>query len=89
MKQAAGTAPENLMVWLSPSVGKESYPLYKLNGISLQEAVVGQLAKAGVEESNIRQSDIDTAADKNYFSHSQGDINERFAIAATFDPPSI
>ena len=81
----AGTLPENILVWLSPSVGKESYPVYALDGIGLQEAVVGQLAEAGVRESNIRQSNIDTATDERYFSHSQGDRQERFAIAAVID----
>jgi copper oxidase (laccase) domain-containing protein len=85
MMKAAGTSPEDLVVWLSPSVGKESYPLYKLNGISLQEAVVGQLMKAGVPESNIRRSNIDTATDERYFSHSQGDLHERFAIVGVID----
>jgi copper oxidase (laccase) domain-containing protein len=88
MLQIAGTIPENLMVWLSPSVGKESYPLYKLNGISLQEAVVEQLVKAGVTKPNIVQSNIDTATDEHYFSHSQGDICERFAIVGIIDSPS-
>jgi copper oxidase (laccase) domain-containing protein len=85
LMQAVGTIPENLMVWLSPSVGKESYPVYALDGISLQEAVVGQLAEAGVRESNIRQSNIDTATDERYFSHSQGDRLERFAIVGVID----
>jgi copper oxidase (laccase) domain-containing protein len=88
MMRAAGTSPENLIVWLSPSVGKESYPLHKMNGISLQEAVVEQLVKAGVIVSNIRQSNIDTATDVNYFSHSQGDLYERFAIVGILDKPS-
>ena len=89
MRQTVGTNPGNLIVWLSPSVGKESYPLYKLNGISLQEAVLGQLLKAGVTKSNIRMSGIDTAKDKNYFSHSQGDLYERFAIAGVIDAAII
>ena len=85
MRQTARTKPGNLIVWFSPSVGKESYPLYKLNGISLQEAVTGQLVKAGVPKENIRLSDVDTAKDEHYFSHSQGDLYERFAIAAVID----
>jgi copper oxidase (laccase) domain-containing protein len=81
----AGTSPEHLLAWLSPAVGKESYPLFKLNEIGLQEAVTGQLTKAGMKEKNIIQSNIDTAIDDRYFSHSQGDKYERFAIAAVID----
>lgn len=38
--------------------------------------------KAGVPETNICVSDVNTARDTNYFSHSQGDTNGRFAVVA-------
>ena len=38
---------------------------------------------AGVEESNIFTSRVNTARSDNYFSHSQGDANGRFAVVAT------
>ena len=81
----AGTEPGEVLAWLSPSAGRENYPLYDLGGISAQEAVVEQLMKAGVELGNIRESDIDTTVDERYFSHSQGDKQERFAIVGVID----
>jgi copper oxidase (laccase) domain-containing protein len=38
--------------------------------------------KAGVQSENIEISPVNTARDKNYFSHSQGDLNGRFAVVA-------
>lgn len=39
--------------------------------------------QAGLCEENIKISPINTAIDKNYFSHSQGDVGGRFAVVAT------
>lgn len=82
MKQVAGTIPSDVLVWMSPSAGKENYPIYALNGAGLQEEVVTQLRRAGVPEESIMKSAIDTIKDENYWSYSQGDTSDRFAIAA-------
>jgi copper oxidase (laccase) domain-containing protein len=78
--------PASLKAWLSPGVGKESYPLYKLDGKSLHEVITEQLLAAGVIESNIENGNINTATSENYFSHSEylkgNDEHGRFAIVA-------
>ena len=85
----AGTRPEDVLAWLSPSARKENYPLQEMGGVSLQEAVVEQLTRAGVAETSIQRSEIDTTTDEQYFSHSQGDTEKRFAIAAVLDAPRV
>jgi copper oxidase (laccase) domain-containing protein len=79
--------PAHLQVWLSPGVGKATYPLHKFDGKSLHEVITSQLKKAGVTEDNIENSTIDTATAEHYYSHSeflkgnQADPG-RFAIVA-------
>jgi len=82
-----GTDPKTIQAWLSPAVGKATYPLHKLDGISLHEAINHQLTAAGIRPENIETSHVDTAHDENYFSHSRFLAGERpfdgrFAIAA-------
>ena len=81
-----GTNPAELKIWLSPGVGKATYPLHRFGGKSLQEVIISQLKMAGVLEENIEKSDIDTAASENYYSHSEylkgNDDHGRFAIVA-------
>lgn len=89
MMEAAGTKPEDVLAWLSPSAGKGNYPIYDLGGISLQEAVIEQLMRAGVDEMNTQMSDVDTTTHEHYFSHSQGDKRDRFAIVAVIDESSV
>lgn len=79
--------PRTLLIWLSPAVGKDSYPLQALGGQSLHEAIVRQMVEAGVLESNIEVSHIDTAQSDDYFSHSEYKAGNqpddgRFAILA-------
>ena len=47
------TDPADLKVWLSPGVGKATYPLHRFGGRGLQEVIVGQLQMAGVKKQNI------------------------------------
>ncbi|HEU5121438.1 MAG TPA: laccase domain-containing protein [Candidatus Saccharimonadales bacterium] len=79
------TNPTKLLVWISPSVGKATYPLHAFQDKSLQEVILEQLRASGVV--SIETSNVDTAHDDNYYSHSQflkGNIadNGRFAIVA-------
>lgn len=80
------TDPADLKVWLSPGVGKATYPLHRFGGRGLQEVIVGQLQMAGVKKQNIEASGIDTAESDDYYSHSQylkgNDDYGRFAIVA-------
>lgn len=80
--------PNDLTVWLSPAAGKISYPLYSFDNRGLHEVAIEQLIASGIPSNNIEVSDIDSASDKNYFSHSQflkgnRETDGRFAIVAT------
>ena len=82
-----GSEPGDLKIWLSPAVGNESYPLQAFENRSLQDVVCGQLERAGIGLEQIEVSDVDTADDDNYFSHSEylaGNqmTDGRFAIVA-------
>jgi len=71
MREKFGSKPEDILAWLSPAVGKASYPLHAFDGKGLSEVIVEQLHAAGVRPENIEVSPIDTATDDNYFSHSE------------------
>lgn len=82
-----GVLPANLKVWVSPAVGKATYPLKAREGKSLHEVIGEQLLAAGVLQENTEFSAVDTAQDHEYFSHSQflagnRDMDGRFAIVA-------
>ncbi len=82
-----GANAADIKVWLSPAVGNASYPLHAFDGQSLQEVIKRHLIEAGVEIHHIETSSVDTAVDKNYFSHSQflkgaESLPGRFAIVA-------
>lgn len=82
-----GSNPNDLLVWLSPAAGKADYPLHALGGKGLHEAVLEQMIKSGVQPSNIEVSQVNTAEDPEYYSHSEflkGDQPDdgRFAIVA-------
>lgn len=88
LQQNCYSNPVDLKVWLSPAVGKATYPIAKKGGKGLHEIIVEQLMQAGVSSENIEMSRIDTATDPNYFSHSQfkagkqAGIDGRFAVVA-------
>ena len=64
--------------------GWQDYVIQTSGGIQLDlpgyNASLAQ--QAGVLPQNIHRSDVDTATNPNYFSHSQGDTSGRFAIVA-------
>lgn len=79
--------PGMLHAWLSPAVGKATYPLHALNDKGLHEVITQQLLDAGLRAENIEASAIDTAHNTNYFSHSEylagnRDSKGRFAVVA-------
>ena len=83
-------APSDISIWLSPSAGKENYPLTALCDRSLQEVAIEQFVEAKIPINNINKSSIDTTTDENYFSHSQflkgrQETDGRFAIAAIIE----
>jgi len=87
LQQTCNSNPNDLKVWLSPAVGKATYPLAKKGGKGLHEVIVEQLLEAGVSRNNIEISSVDTATDPNYFSHSEfkkgnREFDGRFAVVA-------
>lgn len=79
--------PTGLLVWLSPSVGADTYPLYHFYNRGLQEVIIEQLLSVGVRLEHIEASLVDTAVSEEYFSHSEflaGNRSEdyRFSIVA-------
>ncbi len=82
-----GSIAGDLQIWLSPSVGGDHYPMHAFNNRSLVDVALEQFVSAGVDPGYIETSDIDTAEDDNYFSHSEyvaGNqmTDGRFAIVA-------
>lgn len=87
LNQEFGSVPSDLLVWLSPAVGAESYPLHNLGNRGLHDIIIEQMTSAGVASGNIEASHVDTAESPDYFSHSQfkaGNRPEdgRFAVVA-------
>lgn len=87
LKEQFKSDVSDILVWLSPAVGKDSYPLRKFDGASLHEVLLKQFKEANIPEKNIEICSLDTATNENYFSHSQHllgnqEVNDRFAIAA-------
>lgn len=81
------SVPSHLRIWLSPSVGSDSYPMHAFGNRSLKDVAIEQLVNAGATKALIEQSSSNTAEDDNYFSHSEylaGNQMEdgRFAIVA-------
>lgn len=82
-----GSEPADLLVWLSPAVGPETYPLHAMDNRGLHEVIIDQLLSTGVTSDHIEASTVDTADSDNYYSHSEfvaGNRSEdgRFAIVA-------
>ena len=87
LQREFGCDPLDLKIWVGPAVGKESYQLHRLENKGLHEAILEQLHAAGVPETNIEVSRVDTATSPDYFSHSafiRGDkpVDSRFAVVA-------
>jgi copper oxidase (laccase) domain-containing protein len=85
MEKRFDSSVSNITVFLSPSVGKNSYPMRDFDGKSLQEVAVEQLMGAGVSRNNITIDKRDTATEKELFSHSEflkgnQDIDGRHAM---------
>lgn len=95
-----GSQPQNLMVWMSPSVHQSHYRMDYFTAagsdewkafcekrsdgyyIDLQGHNKQAFVVAGVLAGNIHVSPHNTATHSEYFSHSQGDTNGRFAVLA-------
>ena len=71
LQENYGVNPATLKVWLSATVNKEAYKIYKLDNKGMKEAVYEQLLEAGIAQQNITDNQDDTATDSKYFSHSE------------------
>ena len=66
-----GSKVEKLKIWLSPTVNKEVYKIYKLDDMGMKEAVYEQLQQAGIDFNNVIDNNEDTATSEHYFSYSE------------------
>lgn len=87
MVETYDSLPSDILVWLSPSPSRQSYPMYAFDNRGLQEVVIEQLQSAGILKEHIEASPVDTSTSLDYFSHSEfkkGNRPEdgRFAIVA-------
>lgn len=85
-----GSRPSDLLVWLGPSPNGADYPLHAFDNRSFVEVLTEQLTSAGVAREHLEVSQVNTATDSNYFSHSQylhgrQAVDGRYAIAATLN----
>jgi copper oxidase (laccase) domain-containing protein len=78
--QRLGSRPSDIHAWLGPAAGASNYPLHQLGNISMEQATIDQLLAADVPAVNFIKSAIDTTTHPDYFSHSQGDRTQRFAV---------
>lgn len=82
-----GSDPRTLQIYLSPMVGRETYPIHSLGGKGLGEVIIEQLLAAGTDPARIEMSPTDTAESEGYFSHSEflagnRTLDGRFAVVA-------
>lgn len=82
MEKQVGARPTKIHSWFSPCAGKENYPLFEAQNKSLQELAHEQLVQAGLSVASIQLSSLDTTTSSDFYSHSQGDTLNRFAICA-------
>ncbi len=71
LKEHYGSKPEDLQVWLSASIGKDTYPILKLDNKGMKEVVHEQLHAAGILPENIVDDIANTGVHPEYFSHSE------------------
>lgn len=94
MKAQFGSDPRDVLVWLGPAVGGETYPIFARGNKSLAALIVRDLKDAGVPAAHIEVSPIDTSRDPRYFSHSEyqkarRESDGRFAVFAMMTPRGL
>lgn len=71
MKEHYGSNPADIVIWLTPSAGKENYPIWLLANKGLKEVAFEQFAQAGIDSDNIHDDPTDTTTDPRYYSYSE------------------
>ena len=66
-----GSDPKKLKIWLSPTVNKAAYPIFKLDNMGMKEALYEQFKEAGVPLDTIIDNKEDTATNPQYYSYSE------------------
>lgn len=66
-----GSLPEKLQVWISPTISKDAYKIYKLDNKGMKEVFFEQMERAGVLRSNITDNPADTGTTPEYYSYSE------------------
>lgn len=69
LKARFNSRASHLKIWLSPSAGKDAYPLYNLGNKGLKEVLYEQIANSGVIISNVTDNQLETTSAPNLFSH--------------------
>jgi copper oxidase (laccase) domain-containing protein len=87
LRQNFKSDPSKILIWLSPSAGKENYPLYAFENLSLRDVNTEHFIEVGVRAENIIGGEKDTTTDENYYSYSEAlktdeSSDKRFAIVA-------
>lgn len=71
LERKYASRPQALQVWLSPTINKDAYPIFKLDNKGMKEALYEQLADAGVLPAQVTDIDADTGTDARYYSYSE------------------
>lgn len=71
MQTTYGSDPHDIVAWLSPAVGSESYPVTSRGYRGIKELIRDDLVFSGMNPQNIEVSPVDTATSTEYFSHSE------------------
>ncbi len=71
LAEEAGVDISDLLVYVGPTAGADNYPIEKLGGIGMQEAIGNQLLGAGLRRGQIEMSPLDTTTDENLYSNSE------------------
>lgn len=71
MRSEYDSRPSDITVYLGPSAGGDSYPLFLFNNQSLGDVAVAQLLSAEIQLGKIQIDPRDTTKDETLFSHSE------------------
>lgn len=71
LEEVYGSKVEHLKIWLSPTVSKEVYKIYKLDDMGMKEALYEQLQEAGIDFGNVVDNAEDTDSNHDFFSYSE------------------
>ena len=66
-----GSNPADLLVWLTPAPGKDTFPIWALDNRGFKEVTFEQLMSAGIKKEHITDNPADSTKDPNYYSYSE------------------